>query len=94
MNLRELQENRRRLEYKIFQQRLDMAVAVRDWHEATAPIDNGWAVLMRYKKPIMLVASTVLVGGVRRPKRSFKLLRRGVLAFTVGNRIRKLLHKV
>lgn len=91
MKLRELQESRRRLEHKIFQQRLDMAVAVRDWHEATAPIDNGWAMLSRYKGPIAMVAGTLLARGARRPGRMLKLLRRGLLIITLGSRVRKML---
>ena len=41
------------LEDEILQQRLDMTSAMREWRDATAPIDHAWEKIMSWKESII-----------------------------------------
>ena len=45
------------LEHEILQQRLEMTAAMREWRDATAPIDNAWEKLMSWRVPLMAAGS-------------------------------------
>ncbi|QEL11571.1 hypothetical protein FY550_10805 [Kushneria phosphatilytica] len=83
---------RRQLEEQVVQDRLNLATAVRDWREATAPIDHAWTQVMRYRGLIALGLGTFFArkgkrrntstGGLRR------WIRRGTMAYAIGRRVR------
>lgn len=91
MNKNELAARRRRFEHRIIQERLEMLGAVREWHEATAPVDQGWQQLTRYKGPILLGSGLIVTMLSRRPGRMGRLLKRSVVLYTLGKRARKML---
>ncbi|GHC31106.1 hypothetical protein GCM10010082_26730 [Kushneria pakistanensis] len=87
----ELAARRHRFEQRIMQERLQITSAVRDWHEATAPIDQGWQQLARYKGPILL-GSGVLVTMLSRSKgRVGRMLKRSIVAYTMARRAKKMI---
>ncbi|RKQ96376.1 YqjK-like protein [Kushneria sinocarnis] len=89
--LRDLAARRRQLEEQVVQDRLDLATAVRDWREATAPIDRAWSQVMRYRGLIALGFGTMVARGskTRRPTGGLRRwIRRGTMAYAIGRRLR------
>lgn len=88
MNHRERLQYRDQLETQILQQRLDMAMALRDWREATAPIDHGWERLMQWRAPTLAALGLVSWRGLRRPRSTGRLIRRLMTGLLLANRVR------
>lgn len=88
MKSAELAARRRHFEHRIVQERIELLAATREWRAATAPIDQGWHQLMRYKGPLLLGAGTAVTVISRRPGRMGRLLKRGVVLYTLVRRAR------
>jgi len=74
------------LEDEILQNRLDMTSAMREWRDATAPIDNGWEKLMSWRVPLMAAGGFLAMRGLRKPRATGRLFRRGLTGFMMYNR--------
>ncbi|MBZ9568854.1 MULTISPECIES: YqjK-like family protein [Modicisalibacter] len=88
MTHRERLAYRERLDAQILQQRLDMGMALRDWREATAPIDHGWQKLMRWRAPTLAALGLVSWRTLRRPRSAGRLTRRLMTGLLLANRLR------
>lgn len=78
------------LETRILQQRIDMGMALRDWREATAPIDHGWQRLMQWRTVLYAAGGLAALRGVRKPRSSGRLLHRVLTGLLLVNRGRRL----
>lgn len=74
------------LEDEILQQRLDMTAAMREWRDATAPIDNAWGKLMSWRVPLMAAGGLLAMRGARRPRSMGRLFKRALTGFMMYNR--------
>lgn len=74
------------IEQQILQHRLETTAAMRDWREATAPIDNGWEKVTQLKVPLMAVGGLFAMRTARRPRSTGRLLRRVLTGFLMYNR--------
>ncbi|WP_110650356.1 YqjK-like family protein [Salinicola peritrichatus] len=74
------------LEDEILQQRLDMTAAMREWREATAPIDAGWNKLMQWRIPLMAVGGLFAMRGARKPRSTGRWLKRALTGLMMVNR--------
>lgn len=90
MNHRERLQRRDDLEALILQQRIDMGIALRDWREATAPVDHGWQKLMQWRAPLYALGGLVAMRGVRKPRSTSKVFRRLLTGIMLVNRGRVL----
>lgn len=84
------------LEKRILQQRIDMGMALRDWREATAPIDRGWDRLTQWRTMFYAAGGLAALRGVRKPRATGRLLRRaltGILLFNRGRRLYQLMRR-
>ncbi len=79
---------RDQLEAQILQQRLDMGMALRDWREATAPIDHGWQKLMQWRAPTIAALGLVSLRGATRPRATGRAIRRLMTGLLLANRLR------
>lgn len=96
MNRRHRERLRRReaLEVQILQQRIDTVMALRDWREATAPIDRGWHQLMQWRAPLYAAGGLLAMRGVSKPRsisQGIKRLLAGILLANRGYRLYRLL---
>ncbi|WP_438766707.1 YqjK family protein [Kushneria sp. TE3] len=87
----ELAARRHRFEQRIMQERLQITSAVRDWREATAPIDHGWQQITRYKGPILLGSGLLVTLLSRNKGRVGRLFKRSVVVYTMARRARKMI---
>ncbi|MFC0336155.1 YqjK-like protein [Kushneria avicenniae] len=87
----DLATRRHRFEQRIIQERLQLAGAVREWQEATAPIDHGWQQLARYKGPILLGSGLTVTMLSRNKGRVGRLFKRSVVIYTMFRRAKKLI---
>lgn len=74
------------IEDEILQQRLDMTSAMREWRDATAPIDNAWDKMMSWRVPLMAFGGLVVMRGARRPRSAGRLFKRALTGFMMYNR--------
>ncbi|WP_110668495.1 YqjK-like family protein [Salinicola halophilus] len=74
------------LEQQILQDRLEMTAAMRDWRDATAPIDRGWEKMMQLKVPLMAAGSLFAMRTARKPRATGRILRRALTGFLMYNR--------
>ncbi|OLO03730.1 MULTISPECIES: YqjK-like family protein [Salinicola] len=74
------------LEDEILQQRLDMTSAMREWRDATAPIDHAWEKMMSWRVPLMAVGGMVAMRSARKPRSTGRLFRRALTGFMMYNR--------
>ncbi|WP_251979023.1 YqjK-like family protein [Salinicola avicenniae] len=86
MSERSRQQQIEDLETEILQQRLEMTAAMREWHDATAPIDNAWHKLTQWRVPLMAVGGLFAMRGARRPRSTGRLLRRTLTGLMMYNR--------
>ncbi|REC94495.1 YqjK family protein [Kushneria indalinina] len=91
MKKNELAARRHRFEQRIIQERLQIAGAVRDWRESTAPIDQGWQQLARYKGPILLGSGLLVTMLSRNKGRVGRLFKRSVVVYTMARRAKKMI---
>ncbi|WP_456267761.1 YqjK-like family protein [Kushneria sp. AK178] len=87
----ELAVRRHRFEQRIMQERLEIAGGVRDWRNATAPIDQGWQQMARYKGPILLGSGLLVTLLSRNKGRVGRLFKRAVVVYTMGRRAKKMI---
>ncbi|MAM56891.1 MAG: hypothetical protein CMN25_06105 [Salinicola sp.] len=78
------------LEDEILQQRLDMTAAMREWRDATAPIDNAWNKMMSWRVPLMAAGGLLAMRSARKPRSTGRLFRRALTGFMMYNRGRAL----
>lgn len=90
MTSRSRQQQIDELEHEILQQRLDMTAAMREWRDATAPIDNAWSKLMSWRAPLLAVGSLLAFRGARKPRSTGRLFKRALTGFMMYNRGRAL----
>ncbi|WFF43281.1 hypothetical protein EVC62_18295 [Salinicola endophyticus] len=74
------------LEHEILQQRLEMTAAMREWRDATAPIDNAWDKLMSWRVPLMAAGSLFALRSARKPRATGRMLRRALTGLMMYNR--------
>jgi len=74
------------IEDEILQQRLDMTAAMREWRDATAPIDNAWEKMMSWRVPLMAVGGLVAMRGARKPRSTGRLFKRALTGLMMYNR--------
>ncbi|RKD85866.1 YqjK family protein [Kushneria marisflavi] len=87
----ELAARRHRFEQRIMQERLQITSAVRDWNEATAPIDHAWRQIVHYKGPILLGSGLLVTMLSRNKGRVGKLFKRSVVIYTMARRAKKMI---
>ncbi|WP_110685305.1 YqjK-like family protein [Salinicola aestuarinus] len=74
------------IEQQILQHRLETTAAMREWRDATAPIDRGWEKLTQLKVPLMAAGSLFAMRTARKPRSTGRLLRRVMTGFLMYNR--------
>ena len=74
------------LEDEILQNRLDMTSAMREWRDATAPIDHAWEKLMSWRVGLMAAGGLLAMRSARKPRATGRLLRRGLTGLMMYNR--------
>ncbi|KAA0020933.1 hypothetical protein F0A16_03920 [Salinicola corii] len=90
MTERSRQQQLDALEDEILQQRLDMTAAMREWRDATAPIDNAWNKMMSWRVPLMAVGGLLAMRSARKPRSTGRLFKRALTGFMMYNRGRAL----
>ncbi|SHF05104.1 YqjK-like protein [Modicisalibacter ilicicola DSM 19980] len=88
MTHRDRLRRREELETQILQQRIDMALALRDWREATAPIDRGWQRLTQWRTVFYALGGLAAIRGVRKPRSTGKLMGKLLTGALLANRLR------
>ncbi|ARS51596.1 YqjK-like family protein [Kushneria konosiri] len=91
MKKAELATRRHRFEQRIIQERLQITSAVRDWNEATAPIDHAWQRVSHYKGPILLGSGLLVTLLSRNKGRVGKWFKRSVVVYTMARRAKKMI---
>lgn len=74
------------LEDEILQHRLETTAAMREWRDATAPIDNAWNKMMQWRMPLMAVGGLFAMRGARKPRSTGRLFKRLLTGFMMVNR--------
>ncbi|GHB29486.1 YqjK-like family protein [Salinicola rhizosphaerae] len=90
MTSRSRQQQIDALEHEILQQRLDMTASMREWRDATAPIDNAWSKLMSWRTPLLAAGSLLAFRGARKPRSTGRLFKRALTGLMMYNRGRAL----
>lgn len=87
MSHRDRLKRREELEAEILQQRIDMVMALRDWREATAPIDRGWQRLAQWRTAFYALGGFAAIRALRKPRSTGKLMGKlltGAMLFNRG----------
>lgn len=80
-----LKQQRRLLEQRIVQERLQFAHATQQWHSATAAFDYRIAQLAAWRKPLMIIGGLVVAHQLRRsPSKLLQLGKRAVALYAIG----------
>nr|WP_298412572.1 YqjK-like family protein [uncultured Halomonas sp.] len=86
MSHRDRLKRREELETEILQQRIDLAMALRDWREATAPIDRGWQRLTQWRTAFIALGGFAAIRGLRKPRATGKLMGKLLTGMMLVNR--------
>ncbi len=63
-----------------------MTSAMREWRDATAPIDHAWEKLMSWRVPLMAAGGLLAMRGVRKPRATGRLFKRCLTGLMMYNR--------
>lgn len=71
------QQRKNALLSQIQQERIDLAMATRDWVAVTAPYDRGWNKIVALRRYVVIASSIFAMWSVRKPNKITKIVRRG-----------------